>query len=382
MTSNSSKNNSKNTLATDQQVTTLVNALAAKGTPGIILLAIIFLPIWAPVSIILYWFFHFIGAAKDFPALATSGPLLAAVVVGILCVVYILIACFLTLKIIGAMIPTIKAEAEATKLLHDAFGGRVITSAGTVATVCVDKPSAEARTKQIMEALLNRAKSVLNIERVRSNIFTLNEDGRLRILDDFHLNMIAIPNENELTIAIPSGLLSSGRAYKYYRPVLSIKTKKGDWPYADDYQKAELKSELRKAHPDLKWIISMPIPCEVQPFKLVSGVLNIDGFEPLPNRDQMLKLLPDMSTAAALIGVLNRSTGFLKGIYTTPLAPSNTEQEKFKDHLINPEDFDPAFCPEPSSDFVHALAHVQGLEFFDRISAIEVASFLRNQLRS
>jgi hypothetical protein len=374
--------NSKNPLGIFQQLDTLVKALAEKGTPGIILLAIIFLPIWVPVAFIFHWFFDFLGAAKDFPALSTGGPLFATVIVGILCIAYISVACFLTLKIIGAMIPTIKAEAEAAKLLQNAFGGRVITSAGTVATLAVDKLSAERRTKQIMEVLLGRAKSVLRVERVRSNIFTLNEDGRLRILDDFHLNMLAISNKNELTIAIPNGLLSSGRAYKYYRPVLSIKSEKGDWPYADDYDRSELKSELQKAHPDLKWIISMPIPCEVKPFKLVSGVLNIDGFDPSPNRDQMLKLLPDMSTAAALIAVLNRSTGFLKGLYITPSVPSSTEQERFKDHLINPEDFNPAFCPEPSSDFVRALAHVQGLEFFDRISAIEVASFLRNQLRS
>lgn len=376
---------SKTEKTSPNKVNTLVNALAERGTPGIILLAIIFLTIWAPVGFIVFKFFSFLGVAKDFSEISLAGPLLGTVLVALLGSAYVFVAYLLTSKIMSAMIPTIRAEAEAARLISEALGGRVMTYAGTMQNLAVDRRSAETRTKQIMRVLLERAKSVLKLELVRSNIFTLREDGKLRMLEGFHLNMQgSLAGENELSIAIPSGLLSSGRAYKYFRPVLSLKNQEGKWPYATDTDGnvPELTHEVQKAHPDLKWIISMPIPYQVQPFKLVSGVLNIDGLGITPNKDQMLELLTDMSTATALIAVLNRSTGFLKGEYSISSDPSSTEQEDLRGFLIDPEDFDPACCPEPSRDFVLALGHIRGLEFFARISPAEVASFLRDQLRS
>lgn len=372
-------------ITSSNRINTLVNALAEKGTPGIILLGIIFLTIWTPVGFIVYKFFDFIGLAKDFPEITSAGPILGIVIVGLLGAAYIYVAYLLTSKIMTAMIPTIKAEAEAAKLMSEAIGGRVMTYAGTIQTLAVDQRGAETRTKQIMKVLLDRAKSLLRLELVRTNIFTLHEDGKLRILEGFHVNMQGpMAGENELSIAIPSGLLSSGRAYRYFRPVLSLKSPDGKWPYASDTESTtpDIIAEVQKAHPDLKWIISMPIPYQVQPFKLVGGVLNIDGLGTTPNKDQMRELLTDMSTAATLIAVLNRSTGFLRGEYTISSEPSSTEQEDLKGFLIAPEEFDPACCPEPSSEFVTALGHIKGLEFFTRISPAEIANYLRDQLAS
>lgn len=375
----------KDEITSPARTNTLVSALAEKGTAGLILLGIIFLTIWAPVGVIVYKFFGFIGLAKEFPDLISSWPILGIAIVCFLVLAYIFVACFLTCKIITAMIPTIKAEAEVAKLMHEALGGRVMNYTGTMQTLAVDRRGAEARTKQIMKVLLDRAKTVLRLELVRSNIFTLHEDGKLRILEGFHLNMQGpMVRENELSIAILNGLLSSGRAYKYCRPVLSIKSENGKWPYASDTESSgpEMISEAQKAHPKLKWIISMPIPYQLKPFKLVSGVLNIDGLEVTPKRDQILELLTDMSTAAALIAVLNRSTGFLQGNYTISEEPSSTEQEAFRGLLIDPEEFDPTSCPEPSKEFVTALGQIKGLEFFTRISPAEVANFLRDQFAS
>jgi len=371
-------------ISSSSGVNTLVNALAEKGTPGLILLAIIFLTIWTPVGFIVYKFFDFIGLARDFPGI-TAGPIIGVIVVGLLGGAYVYAAYLLTSKIMTAMIPTIKAEAEAAKLMSEAIGGRVMTYAGTIQTLAVDQHGAKTRTKQIMKVLLNRARSLLRVEQVRTNIFTLHEDGKLRILEGFHVNMEGpMVAENELSIAIPSGCLSSGRAYKYFRPVLSLKSADGKWPYSSDVESPahDLVDEVQKAHRDLKWIISMPIPYQVQPFKLVSGVLNIDGLGTTPNKDQMRELLTDMSAAAALIAILNRSTGFLRGEYTISLEPSKTEQEDFKDFLIAPEEFDPACCPEPSNEFVAALGRIRGLEFFARISPAEIANYLRDQLAS
>lgn len=363
------------------KIANLANALAEKGPPGIILLAIIFLTIWLPVWPIIWKFFEFIGTAKDFSQInGLVAATLAVVTIGGLGVGYVFMAYRLTCSIMQSIIPTIKAEAEATHLMSGAFGGRVVTSSGAWQTLAIDPAGAQARTKQIMTALLERAKTVVSVERVRANIFILREDGRLHISDSLHINMRGgTLNDTELTISIPTGHLSSGRAFAYFRPVLSIK-KDGVWPYASDA--AALQQELQKTHQDLKWIVSMPIPYQVQPFKLTSGVLNIDGLEGQPSTQQLRALYTDLSTAAALIGVLNRSTGFLGGNYSKPSQPSDTEQETLKDFLISPEEFDPALCPEPSKDFVLALSNIAGLEFLKQISPLEVAVWLRAQLRS
>lgn len=371
--------------ALPDKVTTLASALADKGTPGIILLAIIFLTIWAPVALIIFKFFSFLGEAKDFSEISLIGPILTTVLVGLLGAAYIFVVYLLTSTIIGAMVPTIRAEAEAAKLMSEAFGGKAITSAGTWEPLAIDRRGAQTRTKQVMKALLERAKSVLKLELVRSNIFTLHRDGKLRILDGFHLNMEGpMLGPDELTITIPNGFLTSGRSHKYFRAVLSIISEEGKWPYATDTEgtNPELQSEVQKAHPDLKWIISIPIPYQIQPFKLVCGVLNIDGLGSVPTLEQMRRLLTDQSTAATLIAVLNRGTGFLKGKYSIPSEPSSTEQEHLRGFLIDPDDFDPSTCPEPSNEFVIALSRIQGLEFFAQISPTEVASYLRDQLRS
>lgn len=370
--------------ATSNRVSTLVQALAEKGTPGIILLAIIFLSIWAPVGIIVFRFFDLVGLAKDLLAIPWAGPL-TMLVVALFGAGYVWVAYRITAKILGMMIPTIRAEAEAAMLLSEALGGRGITKAGLPTRVAIDPHRARTRTKQIMGALLERARNVLGFELVRCNIFTLREDHKLRIAGDFHINMKGgTPDNQELTIAIPNGYLSSGRAYKYSRPILSVKDKDGNWPYANDLSRCdtELPTEVSKAHPALVWVASMPIPYQVKPFELVSGVLNVDGLEGQPTTKELQALLADQSTAAALIGVLNRSTGFLDGKYSVPTEPTDTDKDQLKGYMIDPEDFDPGSCPEPSMEFVQALSNICGLEFFRRISPAEVANFLREQLGS
>lgn len=366
------------------RVNTLVQALAEKGTPGIILLAVIFLCIWAPVGIIVFRFFDLVVFARESLEIPWAGPV-TMLVVTLFGAGYVLVAYRITSKVLAIVIPTIRAEAEAAKLMSEALGGRVMTEAGIPTTLAIDPHKAKTRTKQIMSALLERARNHLGLERVRCNIFTLHEDRKLRIAGDFHINMKGgTANDQELTIAIINGCLSSGRAYKYSRPILSLKAENGSWPYAYDLHHcdAELQAEVSKAHTDLVWIVSMPIPYQVKPFELVSGVLNIDGLEGQPTTKELQALLADLSTAAALIGVLNRSTGFLDGKYSIPSEPSDADKDQLKGYLIDPEDFDPGSCPEPSIEFVQALSNIGGLEFFRRISPAEVASFLREQLGS
>lgn len=362
----------------------LISALAEKGTPGILLLALVLVVIWAPVGVIAYGFFSFLGSVKDFSEISGTQPLLAAGIAGLVLVGSLAVAGWLTHKMMTTMIPAIKAEAEAQVLMSQALGGRLVTPAGAVKYPAIDTRRAGIRTKAIMNVLLDRSKSVLGVELIRCNIFTLHDDGKLRILADFHINMRGrTPDDRELTIAIPNGFLSTGRAYKYFRPLLALKGNDGRWPYGDTYAgEEELKVEEAKAPSQLQWIASMPIPYQVEPFKLVVGVLNIDGLEGLLSTDQLRELLADLSAAAALIGVLNRRTGFLAGKYSEPAELPDSEKEQLKGYLVEPSEFDPAVCPEPSYEFVQALSTVKGLEFLSQVSPAMVADYLRDQLRS
>jgi hypothetical protein len=369
---------------------TLVDALAEKGTPGLILLGIIFVVVWSPVWPLGYKLFDFLGKAKDFSGSSGLAPVGISGLVGALLVGYIFMAYRLSTGITQTIIPTIRAEAEAATLMSQALGGRIITASGTWQTLAIDLQGAQTRARQIMAALVERAKSVLGYdyaENIRSNIFTLNLDGKLKILGNFHVHMKdRTPGDKELQISIPYGYLTTGMAFKYFWPVLSVKDASGNWPYSfvssDAAHKSLLEAEVQKAHPNLKWVISMPIPHRVQPFKMACGTLNLDGLEKTPEGNQLFGLLADLSTAAALIGVLNRGTGFLDGLCAKPGEPSDREKELLRNYLISPEQFDPGSCPEPSREFVQALGAIKGLEFFGRISETEIASWLRDQLRS
>jgi hypothetical protein len=333
--------------------------------------------------LLLFEFFDLLGSPKDFSGLSWRESLIAPITSIFAALIYLFVAYQVTMKVLTSIIPTIRAEAEAAALMSGELGGRIVTAAGTVRVLAIGSQAAETRIKQIMRALLERYQTVVGFEGVRANIFTLREDGWLRIQGEFHLNMKGgTPDDQELSISIPNGLLSSGRAFKYSRPILSLKGDDGRWPYPCDTESAppRLQQELAKVHKDLKWITSMPIPYQVRPFELVSGVLNVDGLESLPSTAQLRPLLADLSTAAALIGMLNRSTGIFSGGYGKPSEPPDLDKEQLREHLINPDEFDPASCPEPTRDFVLALSRIQGLEFFASISPAETANYIREQL--
>lgn len=267
---------------TPRQTQSLVSALAEKGTPGLVLLGIVFLTVWGPITGPIVAIFTLIGEPKGYSELSLRASLIAPTAIVLIFLAYLVSASWITFRILASIVPTIRAEAGATSRLSREFGGRIVTSMGTMETLAVDARSATRRAQQIMRVLIERYEEVLELQRVRTNIFTLREDHWLQIEPEFQINMLDAP---DFSIAIPNGLLSSGRAFKYSRPVLSIKRPDGTWPYEHDLNRADvaerLTTELAKVHPDLKWITSMPIPYQVKPFELVCGSLNVDGLEPI-----------------------------------------------------------------------------------------------------
>lgn len=394
------------TLPLQEQINTLVKALSERGTPGIIMLCIIFIVSWIVPILFLYLFY------KIFPMkeiITNKQYLVGGIYLSIWALstmALVAIACSMGRSVLSSIVPTLKGEAEAMRLMPQAFGGKISTISGSLSVTSLDTDTARKRILKIMQTLIERVTTVLGVsnkEHIRTNIFVCKDGRWLEIANGFHINMKDNSGEGELTIKIPVGYLSSGTAYRYFRPVLSecIEAKNGEpkWDnmpdretielmgYDPDTYEEEIKDEIGKAHTDLQWIITMPIPFQVKPFKMSCGVLNVDGLVKLPRGAQTELILTDLSTASALIGVINRTSDILRSqCYRSDNLPNGIKKQKgFRLESIfgiDPESFDPSNCPEPSEEFTRSLARINGLEFFMRISPTEVAEFLREQLRS
>ncbi|MBA7528459.1 hypothetical protein ES705_20645 [subsurface metagenome] len=389
-----------------KQTSVLATALAEKGTPGIILLGIMIFIVWIVPVIFTFGTFSIL---RKFKAFADENSwIFIALLLFCFIVLFFLIwfSYSLTKHILGLIVPTIRVEAEAATLMPQAFGGRVSTVTGGLAVLPLLPETTGRRIRKILEVLVHCATAVLhhsNSRLVRANIFITTDNQWLSIANDFHVNIKGTtPSDRELTIRILNGYWSSGTAYKYFHSVLSIshEDQKGNivWDHAPDrdtvlsqgidtsvLQKAY--DEIKKAHADLRWIISMPIPYQVSPFKMACGVLNIDGLGSTPFRDQLMSLLVDAATAAALVGVMNRTTDILGGQChrpdKVPVKVGGIKHSRLRERfMIEPDEFDPAVCPELSKEFKDALSEIKGLEFMRRITTTDVAEFLREQLRA
>ena len=132
---------------------------------------------------------------------------------------------------------------------------------------------------------------------LRANVFCLEEDAVLRIPSGLHFNM---DDPKELSISIPVGQGCTGTAFSDRKPAIAI--------FEEDWGRHTLPgSELSRVHPDLKWIISMPImpldnSCEIL------GILNVDCLKIAQTREELghLELLKLVSGAAQTLGALLR----------------------------------------------------------------------------
>ncbi len=397
--------NKDSTIPFQKQTSALATALAEKGTPGIILLGIMIFIVWlVPIIFttgVISTVHKFIPSGSERLWLFGLYLLFCSIVL----IVLMWIAYSLTRQVLGSIIPTIRAEAEAATLMPQAFGGRVSTATGGLVVTRLSREAAERRIRKVLEVLTRCVAGALQLSDsnlVRSNIFVTTDNQWLSIAKEFHVNMKGTTAQDcELSIRILNGYWSSGTAYKYFRPVLSISHKDQNgaivWDHAPD-RKTVLEQgidealfdqayrEVKKAHEKLTWIVSMPIPYQVSPFKMACGVLNLDGLVNTPFRDQLKSLLADTATAAALIGVMNRTTDIFGGqCYRPDNIPENVggiRPNGLQELLITPDEFDPADCPELSEEFKNALSNINGLEFMKKITTTNVADFLREQLRA
>jgi len=116
---------------------------------------------------------------------------------------------------------------------------------------------------------------------VRANVFGLCTDNQLRIIPDFMFNM---NRQEEWSIALLPGEGGTGRCFQQRSAGDSAPTVTSG-PQVKDIN-AVRESELRKAHPDLSWILSIPVYAPGWSGKCV-WVLNVDGLSSTPAAENL-----------------------------------------------------------------------------------------------
>lgn len=125
---------------------------------------------------------------------------------------------------------------------------------------------------------------------VRSNIFVEEERGRLTIPEGLHYQM---GRPEEWTISLRVGEGCSGRAFAERKPTIAVF--RGGWGKHDVPD-----SELQKAEPRLRWIVSTPIPDPDLPGS-VMGILNLDGLEVTKNPEDLEVLIGDAMATVQIV---------------------------------------------------------------------------------
>lgn len=156
----------------------------------------------------------------------------------------------------------------------------------------------DARKTDIRKILKGAAEEsaehlVLPVGHVRANLFGKFSDGFIRIIDDLTFQM---NHPEELTVKMPIGYGSTGRCYETGTPNIAVL--KSDWgPHA------LADPEMRKLHPDLKWIVSVPVLSQDSTRRPIA-VLNVDGIKDRRNENDLKDVLRLLFKWSAVISLL------------------------------------------------------------------------------
>ena len=149
--------------------------------------------------------------------------------------------------------------------------------------------------RKVLREAAGVAAKVLNLnpDLVRSNLFGRDEHDRLRMIKDLTFQM---NHPDELTLKIPIGYGSTGRCFKSSDPNIAV--------LENDWGRDRIEdSELRKLHPELKWIISMPVLGGGDPARPI-WVLNVDGLREKRQADDLQKALRKIFKYSATISII------------------------------------------------------------------------------
>jgi hypothetical protein len=206
---------------------------------------------------------------------------------------FLIFALFLTIVIIIMEIREQRQKIRAPR------GEKLIMGNDTVSLI--DRLTTEQK-QDILNVLSGAAKDVadtlgISIELVRSNLFGVASDRMMRMLKDLTFNM---NREEELTISMPVGYGSTGRCLKTKKPNIAIFREGWGENVIDG-------DELSKVHPDLQWIISVPVPPggDTPPI----WVLNVDGLKERFGEEKLRDALHPLFFWSQMIYLIVKESG-------------------------------------------------------------------------
>jgi len=136
---------------------------------------------------------------------------------------------------------------------------------------------------------------------VRANIFAVDHHKIMRIPPGFTYNM---NRQEELTVAIPVGYGSTGISFAEESPHIAV--------FREDWGKSVIADhELKKVHPDLRWIISIPVLLTAEDGeKKAVWTLNVDGLVEKRTEKQLERIVPNLLPYSGVISlIINKSIG-------------------------------------------------------------------------
>ena len=146
-------------------------------------------------------------------------------------------------------------------------GGTVVNMNDTVAfAAALPEESRQDISRALAEAAAESA-GVLGVpaDSVRANLFGVSSDSKLSILQGLTHHM---DRPEELTLTLEPGQGSTGVAFTKGRPNIAVL--RADWGIASIPD-----SLLSKVHPELRWIVSVPVFADAS--RRVMWILNLDG---------------------------------------------------------------------------------------------------------
>lgn len=182
------------------------------------------------------------------------------------------------------------------KQMNKAIAAESTTLPGPGELIELLSPEEKRNILEVMDAARNAVSQQLDLDvgHVRSNVFALGAGNTLAMVKELTLNM---ERQEELTITMPVGYGSTGKCFARREPGIAVfKEGWGEFAIADP--------ELRKAHPDLQWIISIPIFLRIRNEKVPIWILNIDGLIDRRSEGQLSGAIPAILPFAQLLAIL------------------------------------------------------------------------------
>lgn len=150
-------------------------------------------------------------------------------------------------------------------------------------------PEQQENVRRALTKIATVAAATLDVpdELVRTNVFSYR-DGCLRIVEELTHNMRHAP---EMELLIRPGEGSCGTAFDSGDATIAV--------LEEDWGEHDLPtSELRKVHPDLRWVVSIPIlGADSNPV----GVLNVDGLRHPHDSQALTQVLPRIVPYAKVV---------------------------------------------------------------------------------